>query len=295
MSLTTFIADDPDVRDRLRLEFPKVAPPPSLPTLAPPLSTRYSLVGTAFDYLLRFYLQRLNPSAISRSWIAEYAISHPLSPLLIDPVIDAKSGKVISYTPTPLTTLAQSILAEAKAHVAQYLSMGNVNQELLRSALLLAQLDPVFRRRAVDQDLGTVHTEDIADLRALISIVPSDPFLANHVCLLNPTFGQASSLVGGADADFLVDETIIDVKTTKKLEIRRTYFDQLVGYVILHHIGGIGGITPRLPINMAGIYFARHAYLYAINLAAYIKTDKFYALVDWFKQKAEVRHSQHAA
>src|SRR3990170_8418214 len=144
MSLTTFIADDPDVRDRLRLEFPKVAPPPSLPTLAPPLSTRYSLVGTAFDYMLRFYLQRLNPSAISRSWIAEYAISHPLSSLLIDPVVDAKSGKVISYTPTALTTLAQSILAEAKAHVAQYLSMGNVNQELLRSALLLAQLDPVF-------------------------------------------------------------------------------------------------------------------------------------------------------
>jgi len=29
--------------------------------LAPPLSRDYGLVGTAFDYLLRFYIQRLNP------------------------------------------------------------------------------------------------------------------------------------------------------------------------------------------------------------------------------------------
>lgn len=38
-----------------------------------PRSKRYSLVGTAFDYLLRFELQRRAPHAISRPWIAKAA------------------------------------------------------------------------------------------------------------------------------------------------------------------------------------------------------------------------------
>lgn len=46
---------------------------PNRPLLAPPLSQNYRRVRTAFDYLLRFYLQRLNPAARSSRWIAEEA------------------------------------------------------------------------------------------------------------------------------------------------------------------------------------------------------------------------------
>lgn len=37
---------------------------PEVDLLAPPLTDHYWLVGTAFDYLLRFYIKFLNPKAI---------------------------------------------------------------------------------------------------------------------------------------------------------------------------------------------------------------------------------------
>ena len=40
---------------------------------APSVTTRYSLVGTAFDYLMRFYLKYNNPQAEDKQWVAETA------------------------------------------------------------------------------------------------------------------------------------------------------------------------------------------------------------------------------
>jgi hypothetical protein len=65
MSLNAFLARR-DVREKFREEFPKPKLAENKELLALPLSKRYSLVGTAFDYLLRFYLERLNPKATQR-------------------------------------------------------------------------------------------------------------------------------------------------------------------------------------------------------------------------------------
>jgi hypothetical protein len=73
MSLTSFL-ERKDVRDRFRQEFAMPGMKVKRELLAPPLSNRYSLVGTAFDYLVRFYVERLNPYAITRRWIAEQVL-----------------------------------------------------------------------------------------------------------------------------------------------------------------------------------------------------------------------------
>ena len=54
----------------LRLKFEKTHP-----LLAPPKTTNSRLVGVAFDYLLRFYLERLNglPYDRENQWVAEKA------------------------------------------------------------------------------------------------------------------------------------------------------------------------------------------------------------------------------
>jgi hypothetical protein len=79
MSLTSFLLNK-DVQERFYQEFPMPRFTTKLEILAPPLSNRYSLIGTAFDYLLRFYIKNLNPDVVSYKWIAEHSISHPLSP-----------------------------------------------------------------------------------------------------------------------------------------------------------------------------------------------------------------------
>ena len=74
MSLTTLLSLS-DVRARFREEFPKPAGPADAGLAAPPLTTSYGLTGTAFDYLVRWYVKKLNPHASDRNWVAESALS----------------------------------------------------------------------------------------------------------------------------------------------------------------------------------------------------------------------------
>lgn len=290
MSLTSLLANK-DVKERFRQEFQMPVFAIRSELLAAPLSNRYSLVGTAFDYLLRFYLKKLNPDAVTNKWIAENSISHPLSPLLKDVVIDGNTGK-ISYTETELTKKAAQIIEQAKANYSEYLSSGQITDSLIETTLRLAQLDPVFRARVVDQNLGNVFKEDVDDLRHLITIVKPELFKAKCLCLLNPTFGEASRLVGGADADLFIDQAIIDIKTTKKLELQRDHFNQLIGYLVLHEIGGIGELTQKPEISTVGIYFSRYAYLYTIDLQSVIHQETFADFVNWFTDKAKQEYAK---
>lgn len=106
MSLTSFLQNR-DVRQRFRQELiiPSMAVKREI--LAPPLSSRYSLVGTAFDYLMRFFLKRLNQDAVTTGWVAELA-------LLNDIVIDRRSGEIVHFRGTKLGRKAQRIIEQAK-------------------------------------------------------------------------------------------------------------------------------------------------------------------------------------
>jgi hypothetical protein len=290
MSLTSFLRNK-DVKERFRQEFQKPRFPVEKGLLAPPLTKRYGLVGTAFDYLLRFYVQYLNPDAIAGRWIAELSISHPLSPLLKNVVLDADSER-ISFTETAQTRQVRRIIEHAKKVQAEFLSSGEMADEVLESALLLAQLDPVFRAGFVDPNIGTVHKEDVTDLRNLISIADTEMFRAQELCLLNPTFGEGSTLVGGADADLVIDDTIIDIKTTKALKLQRAYFDQLIGYYVLHEIAGVGELEPKPKISKVAIYYSRFAYLHVLELDEIVNGRTFPSFVRWFKDRASEGESR---
>jgi hypothetical protein len=231
MSLTTFLKNR-DVKEKFAQQFTKPRFSLKKEILAPPITKHYSLVGTAFDYLMRFYLKHLNPDAGTKRWVAELSISHPLSPLLKNVIIDATTHEVIDFTETKDTKKARYIIGKAKMVYSNYLSSGEVTDKLIESVLLLAQLDPIFRAGFVDENIGTIDEGDVADLRNLISIVNPEAFRAQELCMLNPTFGEGSRLVGGADADLLIDDALIDIKTTKSLKLDRDYFNQIIGYYI---------------------------------------------------------------
>ena len=108
-------------------------------------------------------------------------------------------------------------------------------------------------------------------MRNLILTVPEDVFNAKEVCILNPTFNEASRLVGGADADIIIDDILIDIKTVKYLKLSRPDFNQLIGYYILYKIG---------------IYFSRYGYLHIINLVDVINNNTFPEFIERFKEEA---------
>lgn len=266
MSLTTFL-DLKDVKANFRLEFPK--PQISFGTLiAPALTKNYSLVGTAFDYLIRFYLQRHCSFSTSKPWIARSALRF------------LKKGSRSGQT-------ARNILDYAEYHHHAYLEEGIMTDELITGCLLLAQLDPVFRRKVIVPNLGKLHKQDALDLKNLLSAIPNDIFIPRHTCLLNPTFGLGSHLVGGADADLVIDNTIIDLKTTIKPWLYQDHYNQIVGYYILSRLGAVKNAAPHLQIKTLAIYSSRYAYLYSVAVAEIASEEKWLRFSDWFQERAK--------
>jgi hypothetical protein len=268
MSLTSFLELNKDVRERFRQEFQKPRFSAKKDLLAPPLTKRYSLIGTAFDYLLRFYLQHLNPNTVARErWVAEAALAY---------ITDN----------SPLLSMGEKIASQAKERLRVFLKTGQMSDELMESALLLAQLDPIFRAGVGHEYVGNIFDDDVEDLRNLISIVDPDVFRAKELCLVNPVFGMASVMVGGADADLVIDDTIVDVKTTKNLRLQRKDFDQLMGYYVLHEVSGVGELVTKPEITKVAIYFSRHGYLHVLELQEIVDWRTFPDFVHWFKSRA---------
>jgi|GEM_PF-264206 len=266
MSLTSFL-NNKDVKEKFKQEFPKPKFGIKRELLAPPFTNHYSLVGTAFDYLLRFYIKYLNPDAITKPWIAETVLEKIKN--------DAHLYKK-----------ASNIVSNAKEIYSVFIKTGQINEDIIKSALLLAQLDPVFRAGVVDENIGCIDNKDIDDLRNLFSLVGTRNFKANKICLLNPTFGEASNLVGGADCDIVLDDKLIDIKTTKKIEMQSRYFDQLIGYYTLYKIGGIDGAPPEHDIKSLGIYFSRYGCLCLIDVDNIIDKSTFFKFIEWFQERA---------
>jgi hypothetical protein len=189
------------------------------------------------------------------------------------------------------TEAAQKILEYAKDIYRSYMATAEMTDDVIRAAVFLARLDWIYRSGYVDlaSTFGPVAQPLIDELRELCSLLDRDVFKAKAFCVLNPTFGEASQLVGGADADVVIDDTIIEVKTVKDGRLDPRMFRQLIGYYILNQIGGINGDRNRIgQIRHLGVYFSRHGELLKFSAASVMKaSSNLWQLVQWFKSKAE--------
>jgi hypothetical protein len=119
------------------------------------------------------------------------------------------------------------------------------------------------------------------DLKKLYSIIPNF-FKSNKKCILNPSFGTASLMVGGADADLIIGDTLIDIKTTTSLVFIKSYFLQLIGYYVLNDIGGIDEIKDHVKIKKLGIYYSRYGYLFTFNVSEVVSKKDFKEFTELF-------------
>ena len=274
MSLTSFLKNSAAVRERFKAEF--LMPPLTAKgeLLAKPVTDQHSLVGTAFDYLLRFHLQRLNPKAKTRAWNAEDI-------LLNDP---AAKDECYCYEKR------RSILEKAIKDHKRFLLSGEIDGRILRTTLRLAKLDVLFRREVGDsfyETLEKTDKKDVEDLRRLISLVNPKDFTAKNICSLNPIFGRASKLVRGADADIIIDDALIEIKTSKYLRVERSHFNQLIGYYTLSRIGGITGLPKNYSIKRLGIYFSRYGHLWLFKVSDVVDEKRMGRFINWFKKRAK--------
>jgi len=250
MSLTSMLKEAP-VKAMFKEAFPVERVRLRGPMLAPPISGRPALVGTAFDYLLRFRLRREFARCITQPWVAEGSVAE------LDLGMIACDAGMLSEANARLD-------AAREAHRA-YMESGVVGDDLLAATMDLAQLDAIFRTGTV-YDFVDADPSDMADLRGILEVSKGRFPVPSRECYLNPHFGAASHMVGGADADIVVDGMLVDIKTTRTLSFGQDMYNQLVGYYVLSLLGRVNG-TDDVDPSFVGIYYARHGMLHAVPTA----------------------------
>jgi hypothetical protein len=256
--LTQFVRR-PDIAAKMKLLRP--APPRAIPAplRVPPRTDHYGLVGTAFDYLLRFELQRRAPHAKCEKWVAALAPGRLRS---------VNRGRPAGET-SGIAARLSAITHEAQQALSAYLKNSAPTQfqreDLAAHAIRLSKLDVLSRVGKLHPDFEAVDQADVQDLVALLDVARFDALIQGSVMRLNPTFGTSSVLVGGADCDLITGDCLVEIKTTKKAVMRGYQFDQLAGYFILACNQRLH--DPSFPeVNRVAFYFSRHACLWSFGL-----------------------------
>lgn len=276
MSLTEILSY-PDVA----AEFNKYIRVPPQPQAAPKMVAppryhdSYALVGTAFDYCLRFCIAACNRELVAEQpWVAEMAVK-----LMEDEEEDLPPGLSLEQ--------ARKGVARARELYRDFLRTKVFTRQLARAALYLAALDKAYRtgpETVIVDYLRAPLRYEVEDCMRLVRAVPREMITAKSRAALNPTFGEASKLVHGADADFVIDETLIDIKTTKYYQVTVTQLQQLVGYRMLLAACEEGGstVSGAPTITHGAIYFSRHAKMERFRYADIIDRLDFLKLSGWF-------------
>jgi hypothetical protein len=292
----------PDVTAKLKPFRPKL--PRKIPAQlrAEPRSNRYTVVGTAFDYLLRFELQRRAPHAVSEPWAAEHAPGiiwsrDAFMSLWKDDkgVVSLATGPDARFGDEELARetaeRASRVVEKAKAAVAAYVRSKSPTPreqaDVAGHAIRLAKLEETYRAWwRFDPSFEEAAQEDVEDLLGILAIMPFESLLHEKILLLNPTFGETSRLVGGADADLIAGNLLVDFKVTKRGEMDVNNLDQLLGYFLLaRHQRRKDAKFPE--IKRVALYFCRHAHLWELDVTTWTKHPEFPEIEEWFFKRAK--------
>src|SRR5262245_28988109 len=167
MSLTQFVRM-PDVAARLKPLRPTLPRKITAPLKVLPRTDHYVLVGSAFDYLFRFELQRLAPHARAETWIADLAPDRLFRVSPSSPFGRSRRPEPETLQAINLETDVRQVLTNARAAVRNHQSTEAPSRdamlELARHAIWLAHLDSVPRAGTLDPGFQQVAQADLEDL-----------------------------------------------------------------------------------------------------------------------------------
>lgn len=222
-------------------------------------------VGTAFDYRLRYLFTVSDPDHLVAAGGATMVRSRSEMPSDDEIRSDVETQVRLRHRWKRVVDFVRSEVDRLDP-VGRFLDAGDEDQ-LDRICWVLALFEErartgAFYGSALDtlpDDAGPAELLALtphpgaADLAELIAGVQQTG-LAERIgapVVANPRFA-GSTLVGGADADLLVDDCLVELKTTKRLVCRREDIYQLLGYVLLdfddeHKITDVGFYLSRVP------------------------------------------------
>lgn len=222
--------------------------------------TDLSAIGIAMDYRLRYYFD-VTPVEKLIAFVGAFFLG----------------GSVGGPAPRSLIGLTDIFFFNLENFTSQCQPVSRrlpaVEEDVLNSyCVVLALFEQVFRGgispnsplvrdtlKDVDDLLGLAESLWLDDMRRLSwSFYDGLNHLLELPHILNPTF-DGSVNVGGADADLIVDGTLIDIKTSIKPQIAAYFIRQLLGYALLDY-------SNHYHIDNIGLYMSRQGILFKWGL-----------------------------
>jgi len=257
-----------------------------------PLTNSYTLIATAFDYLLRFTLEKnFRGFVFGDKWIAESALKYfqsiqiigDLKRMNFDSIVKLQEKKEENHK------LINEKFNHCKKLYSEYInsSTADISDKLLEAVLFLSRLDILYRTRPFNVKglkLVPENPDHIKELRLLLKNCKLDLFKPQKKIILNPFLGKGSIVPGGADADLIVDNTLLGIKVTKEQKVTRHIYNQLITYYLIYLIGGVDKHKGTKVENL-GIYFARHNFLWTIPVSEVGSKDDFKKAIVKLKRK----------
>jgi hypothetical protein len=249
MSLTDFVSWD---RQDFDIYFTKPPCDLSGQLIAQSLTKNYTTVGTSFDYAMRLILSKLNTNCLVDYFDTVNCGNKYIKDTEYYPMVAELGAK---------TKKRKKFIADFLNKKALYLKDKLMIKDLLSDCIILAKLESNYRsgKDYPDSDIFSFNDDDVKDLSNLVNAINPTLFKTTDRLVLNPIFGKSSAYIGGADADFIMDDTLVDIKVTKYLRFTAEQFRQLIGYWWLdqreHKLYGF---------NKLAIYYARYGVLFTL-------------------------------
>jgi hypothetical protein len=227
-----------------------------------------SVVGTALDYVLRFGMRARHGGAHPPT-IAEQAVKR----------LDAGHYRMLDIE-ADIADRVRVNVATARACLDALTPEPLLTREVAMAALRLACVDPLYRAGRPEGLDREPDDAEVDDLTALYRVVPWEDFAPRDRWIANPTFGEGSVRIHGADGDLIVDDRLIDFKCTKETLVEPEAIRQVVCYALLANRFGVDGVDGKAGIYSLGIYMARTRRLYTFKLRECINSASDSAVVD---------------
>jgi len=187
----------------------------------------------------------------------------------------------------------------------QFVETGLNTERVVRAALLNAGWKPDesvqswINRELFEDDL-------LEEMEALFSLLRSQSWTEGDVLFEKPSFGNYRHILPG-EGDFLVDNVLIDIKTTQNGSFTNSFWRQLLMYYVLNDIqrelyeadsvtrGGREMFEEKYPeITQVGIYFARYGELQTVAMEDIIQDRQQYEeFRAWIVDRA-IEQNEHA-
>jgi hypothetical protein len=255
--------------------------------LVPSCGHSHSLVGTAADYLIRLNLHKACTARgipVSRSLlVAEVAVERARLIARFRPYVDRWSRHV----------------EFAKQMFEEFIKGEDVSSERIVGACqYLAKLDVLVRTGDMRPESLAINEAVSTELKEIWSTLDIQGLLnPRHHVVLNPAMVGNMGNLDGADADIVVDDTIVDIKTVLEPRVRRDFLRQLAGYAALAELGGFelspsasGKARPR-PVRNIAVLFPRYNEIRTFSISEVFPGEGWRCFVEGFAELARVPSS----